>query len=158
MIQEYWYWPLLLIGAVGAVWDIGWRKLPNLLCAALAIAGVAAVIFSQGAGLLPSALGHAAIALVVGMVLFKFGAIGGGDAKFYAAAACGLPLGLALPMLGWTSLSGLLLLIGMSLTRIAMRRPATLKGWSLPYGVAIFGGLAMTIITTPGAVRAVDFL
>ncbi len=147
MSHEAFYWLCLVIGAVGAIWDIGWRRLPNLLCLALAVAGLVAVAVTGGVSALPSSLAHAAIALVIGMILFRFGVIGGGDAKFYAAAACSLPLAYALPLLGWTSVSGLALLLVMMATRLAMRKPATPKGWSVPYGVAIFGGLATTILT-----------
>lgn len=146
MSLSAWYWLCLAIGAVGAVWDIGWRKLPNLLCLALAAAGLTAVWQVLGVAALPSSLAHAALALIAGMLLFRLGVIGGGDAKFYAAAACALPLGRALPFLGWTSVSGLALLLVMMATRLAMKKPAAPKGWSVPYGVAIYGGLAITLL------------
>ena len=102
----------------------------------------------QGAAAAPSALLHAALALLVGMVLFRLGAVGGGDAKFYAAAALALPLGQALFLLGWTSAVGLALLLVMAIARLfrpASRGTSLLRGWSVPYGVAIFGGLALTL-------------
>jgi Flp pilus assembly protein protease CpaA len=59
-----------------------------------------------------------------------------------------LPIGKALILLGWTSAAGLCLLLVMALARLA--RPATrprsiLRGWSVPYGVAIFSGFALTL-------------
>jgi prepilin peptidase CpaA len=97
---------------------------------------------------LPWSLLHASIALVAGMALFKFGMIGAGDAKFYAAAAAGIPLDKALTFLGWTSAAGLALLFAMVLARLVRpgsRKLSSLRGWSVPYGVAIFGGFALTL-------------
>jgi prepilin peptidase CpaA len=91
---------------------------------------------------------HAAIALGVGMLLFATGAIGGGDAKFYAAAALAIPaspIAGPLAMLGWTSAAGLVLLIGMAIGRRMLGRPGSfMKGWQVPYGVAIAAGFLLT--------------
>lgn len=144
-------WPALALAALGALFDFRTRRLPNRLCAALAIAGIAGLGLSQGAGVLPWALLHAAAALVVGMVLFRLGAIGGGDAKFYAAAACavpGSPIIGPLALLGWTSAAGLALLLAMLAGRVAGKktgRGGLLKGWEVPYGAAIAAGFAITL-------------
>lgn len=141
--------PAAAIAAAGAILDIKDKRLPNWLCVALAVAAAAGLAFSQGAALLPSALLHAAIALVVGMLLFRLGAIGGGDAKFYAAAACAIPLTPAaapLALLGWTSAAGLVLLIAMATGRRVLGRPGgILKGWAVPYGVAVAAGFWITL-------------
>lgn len=140
-------WPALAIAGLGAVLDVKDRRLPNWLCGALAAASVGGLLLSGQQALVPEALLHAAAALVVGLVLFRLGAIGGGDAKFYAAAACALPLPAALPFLGWTSVVGLFLLMGMVLGRLAFGpKSLSLKGWSVPYGVAIAGGFALTLL------------
>ena len=141
--------PALAVAGLGAVLDIRDRRLPNWLCAVLAMAAVGGLVAVQGLSALPSSLLHAAIALIGGMVLFKLRMIGAGDAKFYAAAAGGLPLGQALPFLGWTSVAGFALLLVMAVSRLIRpakdERPA-FKGWSVPYGVAIFGGFVFTLI------------
>jgi len=143
-------WPALALAAFGAFLDWRERRLPNWLCAALAVAAGAGLAISQGVGLLPWALLHAAIALVIGMVLFALGAFGGGDAKFYAAAACAIPATSAaqpVALLGWTSLAGLVLLVFMMILRRTRKRTLSeglLKGWEVPYGVAIAAGFFLT--------------
>ncbi len=140
----------LLVGGAGAVWDVLHRRLPNTLCLVFAGAALCAMLAQQGADVLAGAAAHAAIALIVGMILFRIGAIGGGDAKFYAAAALGVPLGQALPMLGWTSLAGFVLLVVMAISRRIAGQPVLTRGetaWSVPYGVAIFCGYAATTVT-----------
>jgi prepilin peptidase CpaA len=148
MSPTVWLLPAAAIAAGGAYLDIRDRRLPNWLCAALALAAAAGLALSQGAALLPSAVLHAAIALVVGMLLFRLGAIGGGDAKFYAAAALAIPaspMAGPLAMVGWTSAAGLVLLIAMATGRRMLGRPGgLLKGWAVPYGVAIAAGFLIT--------------
>jgi Flp pilus assembly protein protease CpaA len=74
--------------------------------------------------------------------------IGGGDAKFYAAAALGIPFSEALPMLFWTSIGGLGLLLALMVIFAFKRRiggPRDKKGRVMvPYGVAIFIGFVVT--------------
>lgn len=140
--------PAAILAAAGAYLDIRYRRLPNWLCASLGLAAAAGLALSAGAGPLPWAILHAAIALVVGMLLFALGTIGGGDAKFYAAAALSIPASSfdgPLTMLGWTSAAGLALLIGMAVGRRALGRPGSfMKGWEVPYGVAIAAGFLLT--------------
>jgi prepilin peptidase CpaA len=136
------FMPAVAIAAAGAFFDIKSRRLPNWLCAALAVAAVGGAYFAYGTDILPGAALHALLALLAGMVLFGFGIIGGGDAKFYAAAALGLPLPSALALLGWTSAAGLALLLAMLLGRMVTGRSLALRGWDVPYGVAIFAGFA----------------
>ncbi len=91
--------PLAMI--FGAVWDLATMTIPNVLTVALAamffvlvpFAGLGweAVALHAGAGLLM---------LIVGMALFGFGWIGGGDAKFVAAIAL---------WLGWSDLPAYLI-------------------------------------------------
>ncbi|WP_336985687.1 A24 family peptidase [Altererythrobacter aquiaggeris] len=145
------YWVPVAIGAGGAVWDILHRRLPNLLCVAMAVAAATALGLTMGIAALPWALAHSVIALLVGMVLFRLGMIGGGDAKFYAAAALGLPLDQGLSMLGWTSVAGLVLLAAMFSARKVQKIPTPKDGagkWTVPYGVAIFFGYLLTVINS----------
>jgi prepilin peptidase CpaA len=140
--------PALIVAALGAFLDIRSRRLPNWLCALLALCAIGGLVAAHGPSALPSSLLHAAIALVAGMALFRAGMIGAGDAKFYTAAAAGLPLAKALPFLGWTSAVGFALLLAMVVSRFALPaapKGSLLKGWSVPYGVAIAGGFALTL-------------
>ncbi|MDZ4306990.1 A24 family peptidase [Allopontixanthobacter sp.] len=138
----------LLVAAIGAIWDIRSRRIPNVLCAVLAVAALASLVLSQGIETAGWGFLHGLIALLAGMLLFRLGMIGGGDAKFYAAAALGIPLSEALPMLFWTSIGGLGLLLALMVTFAFKRRldgPRDKKGRVMvPYGVAIFIGFVVT--------------
>jgi prepilin peptidase CpaA len=138
----------LLVAAVGAVWDIISRRIPNVLCGVLAVTALASLVLSQGIGIAGWGLLHGLVALVVGMLLFRLGMIGGGDAKFYAAAALGVPFNEALPMLFWTSIGGAGLLLALMVTFALKRKiggPRDKKGRVMvPYGVAIFIGFAVS--------------
>jgi len=89
---------------------------------------------------------HALVALIVGMVLFAVGFIGAGDAKMYSAVAFAIPLSNALEMLGWTSATGLTVLIIMFVARRIAGKPIKNEGksFTVPYGVAIAAGFWIT--------------
>jgi prepilin peptidase CpaA len=144
------FWPAIGAAGLGAILDIKERRLPNWLCAAFAVAGTGGLAVSAGPAAVPWALLHAALALIAGMMLFRLGAIGGGDAKFYAAAACALPLEKVLPLIGWTSAAGFGLLVVMMVRRritgVSQRETRFLSGWEVPYGVAIAGGFLLTLL------------
>jgi prepilin peptidase CpaA len=148
MIPELPLWPALAVAGFGAILDARYRLLPNWLCAALAICGAGGLMLAEGTRAIPWALLHAALALIAGMLLFRFRIIGGGDAKFYAAAACAIPVGEALYFLGWTSAAGMVLLFAMVIGRRFLkstRGTPSLRGWEVPYGIAIFAGFALTL-------------
>jgi prepilin peptidase CpaA len=149
MIPDVALWPALAAAGLGAILDAKDRQLPNWLCAVLAVAAIGGLALAEGAEAIPWALLHASIALIVGMALFRFRIIGGGDAKFYAAAACAIPLHEALHFLGWTSAAGMVLLLVMIIGRRLLkstRGTPILRGWEVPYGVAIFAGFALTLV------------
>ena len=148
MIPDVALWPALAVAGLGAILDAKDRLLPNWLCGALAILAACGLALADGAETFPWALLHAFIALIAGMVLFRFGIIGGGDAKFYAAAALAIPLGEAHYFLGWTSAAGMVLLLVMAVGRRfapASRGTPLLRGWEVPYGIAIFAGFALSL-------------
>jgi prepilin peptidase CpaA len=148
MIPDVALWPALAAAGLGAILDAKYRLLPNWLCSVLAIAAAGGLVLAEGTKAMPWALLHASIALIVGLVLFRFRIIGGGDAKFYAAAACAVPFGEALYFLGWTSAAGVVLLLVMIVGRRLMpstRGTPILRGWEVPYGVAIFAGFVLTL-------------
>lgn len=134
---------LCLAGAASDLWS---RKLPNWLCAAAWIAGLGFAVAGGGAAAV-SPLIHSVLALIGGMVLFRFGMIGGGDAKYYAALAAWFALDRAMLLLLCVSLAGALLVVLMLLVGTIRRqnrkdRRRTMS--ELPYGVAIAGGAAVT--------------
>lgn len=139
--------PALLLAALGAIIDVRTRRLPNWLCAVLAVvAGITAFLMFGGMGLV-WALAHAAIALIFGAGLFAARMIGAGDAKFYAASALAIPLEHGLLMLAGASLAGLAVLVAMALRRMVRRRPLgpDAPGMTVPFGLPIAAGFALTL-------------
>ena len=160
--------PALVIWA--ALRDATTMTIPNrltlLTAAAFAPAALAAGLPLPAWGL---ALAAGAAALLIGMVMFALGWIGGGDAKLFAA--CGLWLGLsaAAPFLLWTALTGGVLAGGLILGRRAaevlpgvgpawMQRLLT-RGEGVPYGVAIAAGALAAFPQSPvGAALQARFI
>ncbi len=149
---------LLALGLAGLVasWlDWRHRRLPNWLAAMLAVLGLAAAFQYGGIEALGSHLIHASIALCVGIILHAFGWIGGGDGKYYAAAACWFPLGFGIVLLFCVAVSGLALFLGWfglrRLRGIEMELvPDNPDAAKLPYGLAIAAGsFAAALLTLP---------
>jgi len=134
-----------------AAWlDLTQRRIPNWLCALTLVVGLVLAAATGGfAGLGSHAL-HAGLALLGGMALFALGGLGGGDAKFYAAAASWFGLGQATLLLVYVALSGLALLIGWFIYRrvkgIPMRQKSADPMDGLPYGIAIAAGTIATVL------------
>ena len=141
-------WPagLSLLLLVGAYTDIRERRLANWLSLALLAFGLAHAYALGGLGAIGWHGAHAAIALVVGMLLFAGGIIGGGDAKFYTGMAAYFPLAMGLKLVMWVTLLGGALVLGWILLRRLRGIPLRRDGdqGKFPYGVAIAaGGLAV---------------
>jgi prepilin peptidase CpaA len=140
---------LALCATAGAWLDLASRRLPNWLCLLTAIAGLAVAFAMAGAGTLWSPAAHGLIALVAGMALFRFGWIGGGDAKFYAACACWFPLGSGLALLSLVSLAGLaVVLIWFGCRQMTGARKKGREGrfGMVPYGVPVaIGAVALKV-------------
>jgi prepilin peptidase CpaA len=140
---------LAALGLVAARLDVVERRLPNWLAAITLLAGLITMLVMGGPQLAASALLHAALALIGGMLFFAAGMIGGGDAKFYAAVASWFALRDGLYLLVSVTLGGLVLLVLWALLwrrrrgaadQVADRDDPFAK---LPYGVAIaLGGVA----------------
>lgn len=157
--ETIWAGALAILLLTGAALDVTQRRLPNWLI--LLVLGLAAaqMLFDTPMAEALSRLAHAAIALVVGMILFRFRMIGGGDAKFYAALAAHFALAQAIQLLLFVSLAGLVTIGGW----FALRRLRKSAGGPqaegnfamVPYGVAIaLGGLALLALRTPMLIGA----
>jgi prepilin peptidase CpaA len=130
---------------VGALGDIRARIIPNRLCAAAVLTGLAFAFAIGGAAALMNSALHVAVALAGGIALFAAKAIGGGDAKFYAALAAWFPVSWGIYYLFCVSLAGIVLLIvWYAIGRYANRTSPDLGKESpfrkLPYGAAISAG------------------
>lgn len=145
--------PLAVLGVlcVAAIaLDLAQRRIPNWLCLATAISGLALAFLNGDLALVGSHALHMIIALAAGMALFAVGGFGGGDAKFYAGVASWFALKQGVMLLVCVALSGLLLLIVWFIARrargIPIRRIQESPADGLPYGVAI--GLGAILAAT----------
>jgi prepilin peptidase CpaA len=154
---------VLVASFVAAIADIRTRRVPNVLCAALFVSGLALSAFS-GWQAAAADLAIAAIVIVLGTFAFSMKLIGGGDVKLLAAAAgtLGYPAGAA--FLLFTLLCGGIVGIAFAALRgrlagtfsnvramalpvfagVAPVRPQA--GLAMPYAVAIFTGAICTAL------------
>jgi len=142
--------PAILLAA--AVKDATSFTIPNwmslILLAVFPLAGLAVGLPPQ---VLLAHAGAGAAALVLGLALFAFRLLGGGDAKLFAAVALWMGWEAAAPFLVGTLLAGGALSVGLILLRAPLLRPYVLSGpaWfvrlaepkeAVPYGLAIAAG------------------
>ncbi|MBE7217103.1 MAG: prepilin peptidase [Caulobacteraceae bacterium] len=152
--------PALLICA--ALRDATSFTIPNWISLAAAAMFVPVALFlGLPLPVVGLALSLGVAALLLGMLMFAFGWIGGGDAKLMAA--CGVWIGWSafLPFLIFTGAAGgalavLLLMVRKMSFWLPPRLPAWMKrlatpGENVPYGVAIAIGALAVFPTTPVA-------
>lgn len=139
------------------------RKIPNAIPAVVALFGLSLHAFGGWRDFgLSAAVGFAV--LLVGMIPFSLGLLGGGDVKLLAACACVFGLPYVLPLLVYTALiGGVLALCVAALTgelativaRVGGRIAPTLVPGAaatppvrtrLPYAVAIAGGVIWLLL------------
>lgn len=140
----------LLIGILllAAYFDVRFRRLPNWLTLVTMLIGLGHLYaFSGSFEQVGSGLLHAVIALVVGMLLFRAAMVGGGDAKYYAAVAAGIPLTGGVKLLVLTAVSGLFAVVLWFIVRRSLGKTVTAGDKNdfakFPLGVAIsLGSLA----------------
>jgi prepilin peptidase CpaA len=143
---------LTLAAAVASWTDVLYRRVPNWLVGLTALGGLAMGFLDGGLAVLSSQALHMVIVLVAGMVLFRFGLFGGGDAKFYSAVAAWFVLPKAVLLLLSITSSGLVLLIAWFAYRRLRRLPIGKSSDgthfdSLPYGIAIGAGAVFAILS-----------
>jgi prepilin peptidase CpaA len=129
---------------LAAISDMRAFRIPNIYPAILILLFVVMQGFAGFSGFpdqLWSQLFHFITALVVGMVLFAKGWIGGGDAKLYAAVALWFNFSGGVALLFMTSISGLVLAIMLIAARMAgLRKNVPKEDRRIPYGIAIAVG------------------
>ena len=136
---------LAAAGLVATYLDSRHRTLPNWLCLMLGALRLAAAFRFGGIEVLGAHLIHGAAALCVGIILFSQKVIGGGDGKYYAAAACWFPIAQGFILLFCVSIAGFLLYTFWYGTRRLRGLPIdpdpdAETAAKLPYGLAIAGG------------------
>jgi prepilin peptidase CpaA len=152
--------PLAALLVIGVIWDLRSRRIPNAVCAAIAVAGLGAQFWNVGvwAALSSLATGAATIALLY--VFWQRGGIGGGDVKLAGAVAMWLaPRSLPAFWLAAALAGGVVAAVAFAASRGAARReiranltlaalhqaipkvePGTAGRVSVPYAVAIAAG------------------
>lgn len=135
-----------LVGAWGALSDIRHRILPNLVCLLFAIACAGRLGMVDGWSALASSAIHMLVVLAVGLPLFALRWLGGGDVKFYAAAALGVPLAQGTALLLWTSVAGVILTIGLMTIHLRKAGMPAARRVQVPFGVAIFAGYMLATL------------
>lgn len=147
-----------------AISDIRTRRIPNALCAALFVCGLALNLYAGWPHALTDLAVTAAL-LLAGTAAFAARLVGGGDVKLIAAAAGTLGVPAVMAFLAYTLLSGGLIAVVLSVRRgrlaatlgnvqalaiplLAGVRPARPQGsGEMPYALAIFSGAALLALT-----------
>jgi prepilin peptidase CpaA len=153
---------ILLLLYVATI-DVATRIIPNQICLALVLLGIASQLSSPMQ--VAESLIAAAILFLLLLVVYQRGWMGGGDVKLLVALAVGLPVTGVVQLLVATSLAGGVLALvhvvmrllpsprlapaGSSLLRrvYAVERWRHLRHAPLPYGVAIACGGIWTILS-----------
>lgn len=150
--------PILTAIGLYAAWsDLRYRRLSNAMVALTAICGIVLSVAAGGFAATGANLLHAAIALLIGLPLFAWGAVGGGDVKYYAAVAAWFPLDQGFRLLAFVSLTGGMLaagwliaqrtgLLALPASAAPQARPHTEK---VPFGIAIAIGAVLTALAWP---------
>lgn len=143
--------PVLAGTGLYATWsDARYRRLPNWLTALVAGSGLAVTLQHGGLAPAASAALHATVALLIGMMFFARGLIGGGDIKYYAATAAWFPIDHGFRLLGSVSFAGFFLALGWLAWRRFHTLPDTLKSGDdadkLPFGIAIAAGALLAAL------------
>ena len=130
---------LCLIAGIGAWLDVRSRRIPNFLCLAAAIAGLAWAFAFGGWQAVPWHLLHMVVALIIGMGIYAVKYWGGGDAKFYAGLAAWFPIADFFVLVMLISSFGLALVFVSFILKKRQIGGPVVSG-PIPYGVAIGAG------------------
>lgn len=141
------------LAAFAAAHDVATFKIPNWVSLAMLGGFILVAPFLLSPMMIAQHVGVGMAALVIGVVIFAFGWIGGGDAKVFAAAAFWMgPLDIS-NFIVWTAICGgglALFLLTARQTLVVLPAAIVRAPWvarlldpdeAIPYGVAIAGGL-----------------
>lgn len=157
---------LVLLLATGCAWDISARRIPNALAVVMAVLGLGLAALSSAPGdALLRALGGVATGLAIWFPFFAMRSIGAGDVKFFAAACAWLgPMGAVQASFVAIAIGGVFAVVYMfavfgpvavpmlhpramiASIREGHSRPLPNDRRSLPYGVALSLGVAVTAL------------
>lgn len=151
MILPIFALPVLATSGIWAAWsDLCHRRLSNSLVVCTAAGGLFLVFVSGGVAAFGSAMLHGAIALLLGLPLFGWGLLGGGDVKYYAAVAAWFPIDHGFRLLACVSLTGAVLaaawLVRQQIGIDPLAENADAHRDKVPFGVAIGSGALLTAL------------
>jgi prepilin peptidase CpaA len=149
--------PLAAALLIAVAWDVGWRRIPNAVCGAIAVSGLGVQFWDAGALSALAGLGAAVTTTALLYPFWRRGGIGGGDVKLAAAVAIWVGLrslpaywlsgalagGVVAAICGLASGRSVREEIRQNLTLAALHKrmpdvaPAAAGRVSVPYGVAI---------------------
>ncbi len=133
--------------------DAASLRIPNGLTLAMAVAAFpAVVILGDGFTELPAHIGAGLAALLLGILLFSFGVLGGGDGKLIAAAALWLGPDATLRFLVLTAVFGAVLAVAVLALRpwaAGVRPTGAGLGREMPYAMAIAPAGLVALLLKP---------
>jgi prepilin peptidase CpaA len=146
------------IAVIAAVWDLRWRRIPNVLTIPAVVSGIALHGVQSGRGGLVSSLWGMAIGGGVLLVFYILGGMGAGDVKLMAGIGALVGARLIFPVLVFMGVAGGIMAMGKLIVRYSQVR-ATLAQVggdrqpgggpmkeTMPYGVAIAAGTLISLI------------
>lgn len=139
MVPQVAFAALGILAVLGGWMDIRSRRIPNLLCLVVAMAGLVWAYANGGWSSVPWHLAHLLVALIVGMGIYAVKYWGGGDAKFYAGLAAWFPLADFFVLVMLISAFGLALVFAAFIIKKRQLGGPVVSG-PLPYGVALAAG------------------
>lgn len=145
-ISQVRFWLMLAISVPIVISDLRCRRIPNLACGVLFVAGVAASGFEQGVSGVLWSLGGAVAGLVAFLIFYARGGMGGGDIKLMAA--CGAVIGLRDIMVALV----LVAIIGAvaAAATLLFGRMRSRRAETIPYAPAIVAGSLLALLGRMG--------
>ncbi|MEM1138521.1 MAG: prepilin peptidase [Pseudomonadota bacterium] len=143
--------PLLLL--IAAIYDLTTMTIPNWVCGVVIVAfPMIALAAGMDLSLMANHISAGAVMLVLGIVLFSVGLVGGGDAKLIAGIAVWCGWSALFPFLLFAAIfGGVLTGFLMAFRAITLPRWMSEKSWivrlhsvdnGVPYGIALaLGGI-----------------
>lgn len=153
--------------AIGACTDLASKRIPNILTVSMALVALG-IHATLGLPSLALCLLTMTLIAAAGFFLFSYRLIGGGDVKLIAAVGGALSFPACVPFLLYTMLAGGVLAVIVAAARGTLKQSCTGAAFSvahpllyrtggfylpavtskIPYGVAIFCGAALAVLST----------
>lgn len=134
---------LLIILAVGALWDIKRRSIPDFLWIAGVVVAALLMIFDYGGVEWYNVILSIMIAWAIGLALFVFGRAGLGDLLVVLVIGLVFPYSytnfIVFPVVGVVMFSGVSMAVGMLVLKLSVKGFA-IRSYRIPYVLHLFFG------------------